>query len=334
MSSEQQLEERFIQKLLSLKYEYRPDIRNRAALEANFRAKFQELNRVKLTSLVTDGTFLKGFGTLVVDANDNSDEAEFLARELVGKVKGLRTAGAALAELAHAGQTPGKLADAVAAALMLEPEEAEGVLAEADAAARLRLVLGILAKQLARAELKEKIEADVRRQFGKHQREAVLREQPDHARALSVAGFLYAEQNRLAQAIGAFERAVALNPGEAATQFNLGFVLQKAGRHEEAIARLARATELQPSLDRAWYGLGLSLIQRGRFREAIDKLSEAARLQPLNPYPRYQLGAAWFKLGEPEKVRAQYRKLKTFDPKVAAHVRADFGVPRDGDEVD
>ena len=49
MSSEQQLEERFIQKLLGLKYEYRADIRDRAALEANFREKFQELNRVKLT---------------------------------------------------------------------------------------------------------------------------------------------------------------------------------------------------------------------------------------------------------------------------------------------
>lgn len=49
MSSEQQLEEQFIQKLLSLKYEYRPDIGNRAALEANFREKFQALNRVKLT---------------------------------------------------------------------------------------------------------------------------------------------------------------------------------------------------------------------------------------------------------------------------------------------
>jgi len=143
----------------------------------NLKLQVLGLNRVKLTSLVTDGTFLKGFGTLVEDANDNSDEAEFLARELVAKVKGLRTAGAALAELAHAGQTPGNLADAVAAALMLEPEEAEGVLAEPDAAERLRRVLGILAKQLARAELKEKIEADVRRQFGKHQREAVLREQ-------------------------------------------------------------------------------------------------------------------------------------------------------------
>ena len=49
MSSEQQLEERFIQKLLSLKYDIRPDIRDRASLEANFREKFQELNRVKLT---------------------------------------------------------------------------------------------------------------------------------------------------------------------------------------------------------------------------------------------------------------------------------------------
>ena len=31
MSSEQQLDERFIQRLFSLKYEYRPDIRDRAA---------------------------------------------------------------------------------------------------------------------------------------------------------------------------------------------------------------------------------------------------------------------------------------------------------------
>lgn len=164
--------------------------------------------------------------------------------------------------------------------------------------------------------------------------EALLRAQPDHPRAWSIAGFLYAEKGRHADAIGAFERALALAPDDATTLFNLGFVLQKAARHEEAIARLARAAELNPVLDRAWYGLGISLIHTGRFREAIERLTEAARLQPLNPYPRYQLAAAWFKLGEPEKVRSEYRKLKGFDPKVAAHVREDFGVPRDGDEVD
>jgi tetratricopeptide (TPR) repeat protein len=163
--------------------------------------------------------------------------------------------------------------------------------------------------------------------------EALLRQQPDHPRAWSIAGFLYAEKGRHADAIAALERAVALAPNDAKALFNLGFVLQRAGRHEDAIARMSRAVELNPAIDRAWYGLGISLIHTGRFREAIERLTEAARLQPFNPYARYQLAAAWFKLGEPEKVRVQYRKLKGFDPKVAEHVRVDFGVPKDGDEV-
>ncbi len=48
-TSEQQIELDLIAKLGELKYTYRPDIRDRTALEANFRAKFEELNRVRLT---------------------------------------------------------------------------------------------------------------------------------------------------------------------------------------------------------------------------------------------------------------------------------------------
>jgi type I restriction enzyme, R subunit len=44
------IERELISKLEELKYTYRPDIRDRAALEANFREKFQQLNRVKLTN--------------------------------------------------------------------------------------------------------------------------------------------------------------------------------------------------------------------------------------------------------------------------------------------
>ena len=50
---EEQIEYGFIGKLQSLKYTYRDDIRDRAALEQNFREKFQELNRVNLS----DGEF-------------------------------------------------------------------------------------------------------------------------------------------------------------------------------------------------------------------------------------------------------------------------------------
>ena len=46
---EHQLEDNLIEKLQALKYEYRPDIRDRAAIEKNFREKFEGLNRVRLT---------------------------------------------------------------------------------------------------------------------------------------------------------------------------------------------------------------------------------------------------------------------------------------------
>ena len=49
MKKEQQIEEALIKKLQDLKYIYRPDIRDKAALEQNFRQKFEALNRVNLT---------------------------------------------------------------------------------------------------------------------------------------------------------------------------------------------------------------------------------------------------------------------------------------------
>jgi type I restriction enzyme R subunit len=49
MKSERQIELEFIKKLQDLKYTYREDIRDKATLEANFRAHFERLNRVKLS---------------------------------------------------------------------------------------------------------------------------------------------------------------------------------------------------------------------------------------------------------------------------------------------
>ena len=49
MTKENVIEKNFINKLTDLKYTYRPDIRDRNALEQNFRDKFQLLNRVNLS---------------------------------------------------------------------------------------------------------------------------------------------------------------------------------------------------------------------------------------------------------------------------------------------
>ncbi len=53
MTTEAKIEQEFIEKLVDLKYTHRPDIHDRLTLESNFREKFQELNRVRLT----DGEF-------------------------------------------------------------------------------------------------------------------------------------------------------------------------------------------------------------------------------------------------------------------------------------
>ena len=49
ISKEKQIEDHFINKLIDLKYTYRDDIRDRNALERNFRTKFEALNSVHLT---------------------------------------------------------------------------------------------------------------------------------------------------------------------------------------------------------------------------------------------------------------------------------------------
>ncbi len=59
--TEQEIEEALIEKLVDLKYEYRPDIRDRAALEQNFREKFEALNRVRLT----DAEFARLLGEII-----------------------------------------------------------------------------------------------------------------------------------------------------------------------------------------------------------------------------------------------------------------------------
>ena len=48
-TKENQIEKDLIDKLEDLKYKYRPEIRDKAALEQNFRDKFEKLNRVNLT---------------------------------------------------------------------------------------------------------------------------------------------------------------------------------------------------------------------------------------------------------------------------------------------
>ena len=72
MTKEAKIEQRLIEKLVGLKYVHRRDIRDRDALEQNFRQKFEDLNKVKLT----DSEFSRLLAEII--SNDVFTAANFL----------------------------------------------------------------------------------------------------------------------------------------------------------------------------------------------------------------------------------------------------------------
>jgi len=74
-------------------------------------------------------------------------------------------------------EDPGRLADRLAVSIDAPTQTRVEILHELDVTARLRQVAALVAKARAAAELREAIDGEVRRELGKNQKEAVLREQ-------------------------------------------------------------------------------------------------------------------------------------------------------------
>jgi ATP-dependent Lon protease len=131
------------------------------------------LGRVTLRSLETTGTHLTG----VVDALEETEttrvEAMDALRHAVENVEGRQ--GELLSRVEA--DTPGAYADRIAATVGLTTELATEILQLTDVEARLVRLLEIVEGLKTEAEVREKIDRNVRKEFGKTQREAVLREQ-------------------------------------------------------------------------------------------------------------------------------------------------------------
>jgi Flp pilus assembly protein TadD len=128
-------------------------------------------------------------------------------------------------------------------------------------------------------------------------------------------GFIAATRERFPEAISWFEKAVALEPEDNDTWFNLGFVRDRAGQRQEAMTAFDEAIRLNPGHDRAWYGLGLARAHLGQHAEAAVAFEQAAKLQPMNGEAWYHLGMAQHLANNPDRVRKVIEHLRSFDPK-------------------
>jgi ATP-dependent Lon protease len=145
--------------------------------DAEFRLVIEGLGRFELARLVEREPFWRAEGSLVEEPVRDEAEARALAEELVPIVRELAERGSFANVNCAAGGEPGVIADQIASSLGLSTEREMEVLATFDVVERLELVSQLLSEAKGAAEVKRKIDMTVRKEIGKTQREAVLREQ-------------------------------------------------------------------------------------------------------------------------------------------------------------
>ncbi|MSQ20113.1 MAG: tetratricopeptide repeat protein [Betaproteobacteria bacterium] len=138
--------------------------------------------------------------------------------------------------------------------------------------------------------------------------------------------FILAQGKDEAGAVDAYRKALVIAPDDHATRFNLGFVLHQHRHFDAAIVEFEQVVKLSPSHDRAWFGLGLCKDHLGRIDEAVIALKEATKIQYFNPDAGYHLALAYHKLGRHDEARAEYERVKSFDPQCANHIGRQLGL--------
>jgi tetratricopeptide (TPR) repeat protein len=130
-----------------------------------------------------------------------------------------------------------------------------------------------------------------------------------------------------------FRRAIALQPGRAATYRSLGLALEATGRRADAIQAYRVGLGLAPHGLAVRLSLATALLSAGRLDETVVVVDEAlryhepaalaqyfedvARHRPDAPVPRLGLVRAWRTLGERERAQAELEVLRRLHPGLA-----------------
>ena len=106
---------------------------------------------------------------------------------------------------------------------------------------------------------------------------------PIIAGALSNLGIALFDQGKFDEALGHYDRAIALDANFAQAHSNRGNALQRLKRFADAEPPTAARIELQPSFADAWNNLGTCLRELKRSDEAEAVYRKALELAPNNP---------------------------------------------------
>jgi hypothetical protein len=97
---------------------------------------------------------------------------------------------------------------------------------------------------------------------------------PSIARYYNHEGSESFKQNKVAEALANFQRAISLDPENSEAQYNLAYTYESIFDYDKAIAGYQKTIEGKPDFDAAYNNLAhLSLVYRSDYKRALDILS-------------------------------------------------------------
>src|SRR5258708_4287412 len=147
-----------------------------------------------------------------------------------------------------------------------------------------------------------------------------IRLDANYAPAYGGLGDAYLNSGNSEQALAAYKDQVRLAPNDAAAQYDLGYFYNAMGRYGESFAPLVKATNLDPNFAEAYYGIGYAYLKGADFEKSISFLKSAARIKPDYGEAYYGLGQAYARLGKPDLVYEQMKKITTNYPKLTRNL--------------
>jgi tetratricopeptide (TPR) repeat protein len=124
--------------------------------------------------------------------------------------------------------------------------------------------------------------------------------------------FISARQPQMAETYLKF--AARLQPGSAQVHDALGYALFLQGEHAEAIAAFENAVANDPTLASAQNNLGVALLNQADAEQALNHLQEAVELNPGNADAYFNLGNAFMAVGDPDSALKAYQRAFELDP--------------------
>jgi len=149
-------------------------------------------------------------------------------------------------------------------------------------------------------------------------RDALLLTAPQSARTHQLMAEMLINRGEARAAAAQYRQALEINPNLRGVHFELGEAILQDSRQAPALAAAEkefRAAIAENSADaNAEYRLGTIYSLRRDYQTAIDHYSRALQLQPDNGYAEQGLGAAWMKMGNPEKAREHLLAATRLNP--------------------